>query len=299
MGRKPAKSSLLIWETKIILCTIDERSHMTRPKKEDLSGNPAALVTGGGRGIGRAIAIEVAKLGYNVAINYVRNRKAATDTRLECLTAAESSQRRIDVGICKADIGKAPARAYLVDFLRERFGRLDLLVNNAGIPPTVRADLLDATEKSFSDVLSTNLTGPYFLTQVAARWMADQKKRHPERKPKVVFIGSISATSVSTNRGEYCISKAGIAMAAKLYATRLAEYGINVYEIRPGIIETDMVRPVKEKYNRLIQKGVIPLRRWGQPEDVGKIVAAIAQDLLPFSTGEVIYADGGLHIERL
>ncbi|MGA9362786.1 MAG: 3-ketoacyl-ACP reductase, partial [Bacteroidota bacterium] len=203
------------------------------------------------------------------------------------------------VQIVRADISQRTARKRLIEFTRRKFKRLDILVNNAGIGPRVRRDLLEATEDSFDEVLSTNLKGPYFLTQLAARWMSLLHAQDPQYAPKIIIISSISAVTASVNRGEYCISKAGLSMMAKLYALRLADLGINVYEIRPGIVESDMVRPVKEKYDEMIKDGISPIRRWGQPEDVGKAVAAIAQDLLPFSTGEVIYVDGGLHIERL
>jgi NAD(P)-dependent dehydrogenase (short-subunit alcohol dehydrogenase family) len=203
------------------------------------------------------------------------------------------------VQIVRADISERAARKRLIEFTRRKFKRLDILVNNAGIGPKVRRDILEATEDSFDEVLSTNLKGPYFLTQLAARWMSLIHTQDPEYTPKIIIISSISAVTASVNRGEYCISKAGLSMMAKLYALRLADLGINVYEIRPGIVESDMVQPVKEKYDEMIRNGISPIRRWGQPEDVGKAVAAIAQDLLPFSTGEVIYVDGGLHIERL
>ncbi len=261
--------------------------------------NPVALITGGSRGIGRGIAIELAKLGYNLIINFARNKSAASQTRSDCLSTARSRKKTIRAEICQANIAKSADRERLIEFAKKKFHRLDLLVNNAGIPPKVRRDILEATEKSFDEVIGTNLKGPYFLTQKVANWMIAQRSRNKEMRPKIVFIGSISAEAVSINRGEYCVSKAGLSMTAKLYAVRLAEHGINVYEIRPGIIETDMVAAVKEQYDRLISKGISPIRRWGHPEDIGKIVAAIAQDLLPFSTGEIIYADGGLHIERL
>jgi len=261
--------------------------------------NPVALVTGGSRGIGRGIAIELAKLGYSLVINYAANRSAALQTRKDCIEAAKSSGKSIKVEIVRADISKHAARRRLIEVTRRIFRRLDILVNNAGIGPRVRRDILEATEDSFDEVLATNLKGPYFLTQLAARWMALLRTHDPGCRPKIIIISSISAVTASVNRGEYCISKAGLSMMAKLYALRLADLGINVYEIRPGIIESDMVLPVKAKYDKMISNGISPIRRWGQPEDVGKAVAAIAQDLLPFSTGEVIYVDGGLHIERL
>jgi len=261
--------------------------------------NPVALITGGSRGIGRGIAIELARLGYSLVINHATNREAAQRTRKDCIDASRSRKKKIRVEIVQADISKHAARKRLIEITRSKFKRLDVLVNNAGIGPRVRKDILEASEKSFDEVLSTNLKGPYFLTQLAARWMAVLRAQNPEYRAKIIIVSSISAVTASVNRGEYCISKAGLSMMAKLYALRLADLGINVYEIRPGIIESDMVLPVKPKYDKMIDNGISPIRRWGQPEDVGKAVAAIAQDLLPFSTGEVIYVDGGLHIQRL
>jgi NAD(P)-dependent dehydrogenase (short-subunit alcohol dehydrogenase family) len=196
----------------------------------------------------------------------------------------------------------AADRRKLIDFTRETFGRLDLLVNNAGVAPTVRADLLEAGEESFDRLMNINVKGPFFLTQLVAKWMIEQRAAGilpAESTPKIVIISSISAYTASTNRGDYCIAKAALSMLTPLFATRLAEHGINVYEIRPGIIATDMTGPVKDKYDRLIAGGLTPIPRWGTPEDIGRAVAAIAQDLLPFSTGEVINVDGGFHLRRL
>lgn len=181
-------------------------------------------------------------------------------------------------------------------------GRLDLLVNNAGVAPEVRADILDATEESFDRVLNINVKGPYFLTQLAARWMIEQVRSANADgviSPKIVTISSISAYTASANRGDYCVAKAALSMLTPLYASRLADFGIQVFEIRPGIVATDMTEPVKEKYDKLIGEGLTPMKRWGTPEDIGKAVAAIAQGLLPFSTGEVINVDGGFHLRRL
>ncbi|HWP40934.1 MAG TPA: 3-ketoacyl-ACP reductase, partial [Tepidisphaeraceae bacterium] len=192
--------------------------------------------------------------------------------------------------------------ARLVDETIATFGRIDLLVNNAGVAPDVRADILDASEQSFDRLISINLKGPYFLTQLVARRMIQQLSdpNCTVRDPKIVTISSISAYTASVNRGDYCIAKAGLAMMTALYAARLAEYGINVYEIRPGVIQTDMTGPVKEKYDKLIfEQDLTPIRRWGQPDDVARAVVAIATDLLPFSTGEVINVDGGFHLRRL
>jgi NAD(P)-dependent dehydrogenase (short-subunit alcohol dehydrogenase family) len=181
-----------------------------------------------------------------------------------------------------------------------------LLVNNAGVAPNVRTDLLDAGEESFDRLMAINVKGPYFLTQLVARWMIEQVAgnvcspiRSDVRRPRIITISSISAYTASTNRGDYCLAKAALSMLTPLFAARLAGHGINVYEIRPGIIATDMTAPVKEKYDRLIAEGLTPIARWGTPEDVGKAVAAIAQDLLPFSTGEVLNVDGGFHLRRL
>jgi NAD(P)-dependent dehydrogenase (short-subunit alcohol dehydrogenase family) len=184
-----------------------------------------------------------------------------------------------------------------VDETYKVFGRVDLLVNNAGIAPSIRADLLEASEESFDRLINTNLKGPYFLTQLVARRMLEM---HPIGSPRIVNITSISAYAASINRGDYCVAKAGLAMMTQLFAARLAEHGINVYEIRPGIIETDMTGPVKAKYDKLIlQEGITPIRRWGRPDDVARAVVAVARDLLPFSTGEVINVDGGFHLRRL
>lgn len=252
-----------------------------------------AVVTGGSRGIGRGIALALGEIGYKVVVNYAQRREAAE----EVLRALEGMGTE---GLAlQADIGQRTDRDAFVDRILEAYGRIDLLVNNAGVAPSVRADLLEATEESFDRVLAINLKGPYFLTQRVAREMIGLKQREPEAEPMIVNIGSISAYTASVNRGEYCVSKAGIAMMTKLYADRLAEYGIRVYEIRPGIIATDMTAAVKQKYDDLFAAGVTPIREWGHPEDVGKAVAAIALGLLPYSTGEVINVDGGFHLRRL
>jgi 3-oxoacyl-[acyl-carrier protein] reductase len=176
---------------------------------------------------------------------------------------------------------------------------VDLLVNNAGVAPLARTDILEATEESFDRVLAINLKGPYFLTQLVSKWMIQLKKTNVVLKPKIVVISSMSAYTSSTNRGEYCVSKAGLSMMTQLYADRLSEYGINVYEIRPGIIMTDMTTPVKEKYDELIAEGITPIRRWGTTGDIANAVVAIAKDYFPFSTGEIFNVDGGFHLRRL
>lgn len=252
----------------------------------------AALVTGSSRGIGRGVALALAEVGYSILVNYVANRDAAEEVAAK---VEAKGQRAV---ICQANIASARDRQRLVETSIASFGRIDLLVNNAGVAPTRRVDLLEATEESFDRVLAANLKGPYFLTQLVARHMIAE--RHADDySPKIVNISSVSAYASSPNRGEYCVAKAGISMMTSLYAHRLAEYGILVYELRPGIIETDMTAPVKQTYNRMIAQGLTPIRRWGTPDDVGKAVVAIASGLLPFSTGEVINVDGGFHLRRL
>lgn len=257
--------------------------------------NPVALITGASRGIGRAITLALSQIGFDVVINYTLNRQAAEQTQ----AGAVQQHNNIRAEICQADISRRDDRARLVDFTRAKFGRLDVLVNNAGIAPTVRADILEAGEESFDQLIGVNLKGPYFLTQAVARWMIAQRQQDENRRPQIVTINSVSAYAASVNRGDYCVSKAGLAMMTRLFAARLAEHGINVYEIRPGVIATDMTATVKEKYDRMIAEGLTPIKRWGQPEDVAKAVVAIARGNFPFSTGEVINVDGGFHLSIL
>ncbi|HEY8474013.1 MAG TPA: 3-ketoacyl-ACP reductase [Natronosporangium sp.] len=253
----------------------------------------SAIVTGASRGIGRGIALALAGAGFQVVVNYVRNAEAAK----EVADRVEAAGARAH--LVPADIAVAADRQRLVEQAYAACGRIDLLVNNAGVAPAVRADLLEATEESFDRVIGTNLKGPYFLTQLVARRMIEQVQSGVVEHPKIVTISSVSAYAASVNRGDYCLAKAGLGMLTALYAARLAEHGIGVYEIRPGIVETDMTGPVKERYDQLIANGLTPIRRWGQPEDVGKAVLAIATDLLPFSTGQVIDVDGGFHLRTL
>ncbi len=263
--------------------------------------NPVALVTGGARGIGRGIALKLAELGYDLIINYATNQIGAQDTAVSCQAIGMSRDRQQRAEIIRADISITKDRERMIAFARNQFGRLDLLVNNAGVAPEQRADILGANEESFDRLLAVNLKGPYFLTQLAARWMVEQvtAPSFQGRKPQIVTITSVSAYAASVTRGDYCISKAGLAMLTPLFAARLAEFGINVYEIRPGIIATDMTSAVKDKYDEMIAQGLTPIPRWGSPEDVAKAVAAIAQDQFPFSTGEVFNVDGGFHLRRL
>jgi 3-oxoacyl-[acyl-carrier protein] reductase len=255
-----------------------------------------ALVTGASRGIGRGIAIELARAGFRVAINYAGNAEAAA----EALSLVK--QAGGDGFIVQGDIALAADRAHLVARTREQFGRLDLLVNNAGVAPKVRADLLDAGEESFDRLFAINLKGPYFLSQLVAKMMLQQERDAEGFRGRIVNITSISVYAASINRGDYCMVKAGLAMMTKLFADRLANDGINVYEIRPGVIATDMTGGVKEKYDKLIitdERSITPIRRWGTPNDIGRAVRAIAEDRFPFSTGAVFDVDGGFHLHRL
>lgn len=263
--------------------------------------NSVALITGGSRGIGRGIALELASLPFDLVINYASNTEAARATARECSEIAQRLGRTVRAEIVQADISQSADRQKLIDFTREKFGRLDLLLNNAGVAPQTRADLLEAGEESFDRLININVKGPYFLTQLAARWMIQQVQSQPtdHPRPQIVTVSSISAYTASVSRGDYCLSKAALSMITQLYASRLAEFGINVYEIRPGIISTDMTGPVKDKYDKLIAEGLTPISRWGQPSDVAKAVAAIAQNLFPFSTGEIFNVDGGFHVRRL
>lgn len=254
---------------------------------------PVALVTGGSRGIGRGICIALAKAGWRVGINYTSNATAAEDTKALVEAAGGSGEP------VQGDISNTAQRKYLVDFVCDRFGRFDALVNNAGVAPEKREDLLDASETSFDRLLSINLKGPYFLTQLAARKMIEQIKQGKIPKGYIVNVSSISAYTASVNRGDYCLSKAGIAMMTKLYASRLAQEKITVHEVRPGVIETDMTGPVKAKYDALLANGLAPMRRWGQPEDIGDCVAAILKGAFPYSTGQVFDVDGGFHLREL
>ena len=261
-----------------------------------MTDRPVSLVTGAGRGIGRGIAIELAGLGHAVAINYAGNEAAAQ----ECLALVrEAGGDGITV---QADVSLLEDRQRLVAETLAAYGRIDLLVNNAGVAPNVRADILEAGEESFDRLIGINLKGPYFLTQLVANQMIKQVGVGQTTKfgwPSIVTVTSVSAYTASVNRGDYCVAKAGLAMMTALFAARLAEFGINVYEIRPGVIATDMTGGVKEKYDALIAQGAWPIRRWGQPADIGRAVAAIARGDFPYSTGEVFNIDGGFHLRTL
>jgi NAD(P)-dependent dehydrogenase (short-subunit alcohol dehydrogenase family) len=254
---------------------------------------PAVLVTGGSRGIGRGICIALAKSGWRIGINYAGNAVAAQETK-DLVAQAGGVGEPV-----QGDVSNTAQRKYLVDFMRERFGRMDALINNAGVAPEKREDLLEAGEASFDRVLSINLKGPYFLSQLAARYMIEQVKSGTIPNGYIVNISSVSAYAASVNRGDYCLSKAGIGMMTSLFAARLAMEKIAVHEVRPGVIATDMTGPVKAKYDALLSDGLAPIRRWGQPEDVGACVAAILSGAFPYSTGQVFNVDGGFHMKTL
>ena len=263
-----------------------------------MNATPVVLVTGASRGLGRGIALCCAQAGFSVAVHYAGNETAAKETVNQCGSlAADPSQQFIPV---RGNLGRAEDRTGILEQTLSAFSRLDSLVNNAGIAPKVRADLTEMSEESYDEVMSVNLKGPHFLSQlVANHWL-----KHPGecRLPggyKLIFVTSVSANTASVSRGEYCFSKAGLAMAAQLWAARLANEGAQVFEIRPGIMQTDMTAGVKVKYDELIAEGLVPQMRWGQPEDVGRAVEAVLQGHFPFSTGNVIPVDGGLHLRRL
>ncbi|MCC5939448.1 MAG: 3-ketoacyl-ACP reductase [Lunatimonas sp.] len=252
-----------------------------------------ALVTGGSRGIGLGIAKCLAKDGFDLAINGMR---AEEDTK-DSLNALR--ELGADVLYCRGDVGDQTQRADILGKIRTHFGRLNVLVNNAGVAPKERKDILEASEESFDYVLKTNLNSAYFLSQGAANWMIEQKAEDPDFQGCLINVSSISATIASVNRGEYCIAKAGMSMATQLFAVRLGEFNIPVYEVRPGIIATDMTSGVKEKYDKLLAGGLCVQSRWGLPEDVGLAVASLATGNFPYSTGQVIMVDGGLSLARL
>jgi 3-oxoacyl-[acyl-carrier protein] reductase len=259
---------------------------------------PVVLVTGASRGLGRGIAQALARDGKSVAVHYASNRAAADETVAACgACATRPEQRFVTVG---GNIGEAADRARIVNETLSAFGQIDALVNNAGIAPRVRADIVDATEESFDEVIGVNLKGPYFLSQAVVRtWLSRPDAARLPGGYKLIFVSSISAYLASINRGEYCISKAGLAMATKLWASRLAADGIQVFEIRPGIMATDMTAGVTAKYDKLIADGLVPQKRWGTGDDVGHAVTALLQGSFPFSTGDVFNVDGGMHLQRL
>lgn len=264
---------------------------MTAPKQD--KNQPVALVTGGSRGIGLGAAQALAKAGFDLVINGMRDKEQVGET-LDLLRAAGGS-----VVYAQGDVGSSAGRNAVLGAVRSAFGRLNVLVNNAGVAPKERLDLLETTEESYQRLMRINCEGPFFLSQAAANWMIEQKTADPTFAGCIINVNSISATVVSTNRGEYCVSKAGLGMITQLFAARLGEYEIPVYELRPGITKTDMTAGVTEKYDKLITEGLCVTRRWGYPEDTGKAVVALATQTFPYATGQVITLDGGLTIPRL
>ncbi len=265
------------------------------PLRGDLEGpgRPSALITGGSRGIGLGIATELAKARFNLAINGIRPQESVQPI-LDGL-----KMFGVKVVYAQGNIAKKEDRQKVFNTVISEFGQLNILVNNAGIAPRERLDILEGAEDIFDEVLQTNLKGPYFLTQLFANHMVEIKKKNSDFTGCIINVSSVSATVASVNRGEYCISKAGIAMATKLWAARLGEFDIPVYEIQPGVIKTDMTAGVTEKYDRLFEQGISIQKRWGTPADVGKVAAAMATGMMPYSTGQVVVADGGMTIQRL
>ncbi len=251
-----------------------------------------AFITGGSRGIGYGIADHLAQNGFDIAVNGVRPEESVSDV-LHCLR-----DKGADVLYCQGDISSTADRKKIMQQVKKHFGKMHVFVNNAGIGPKERRDLLEMSEESFDQVLTTNLKGAFFLAQQAANWMIEQKKADSEFAGCIINISSVSATVASVNRGEYCISKAGLSMVTQLFAVRLGEFDIPVYEVRPGIISTDMTAGVKEKYDKLIHEGLSVQKRWGYPDDVGRAVSALALGNFPYSTGQVIMIDGGLTLRH-
>ena len=254
---------------------------------------PVALITGGSRGIGFGIAKALIKEEYRVAINGVRASDQVEKT-LKQLTADGG-----EAIYCQGNVGSAEDRSKMIDNIKEKWGQLNLLVNNAGVAPKERKDILEADEKSFDRLMDINLKGPYFLTQKAANWMIEQKAKNSKDSFSIINISSVSAKVASVNRGEYCISKAGMSMSTKLWAARLGEFDIPVYEIQPGVIRSDMTAGVVEKYDKMIAEGLTLQKRWGKPEDLGKTVVALVKGMIPYATGQVIHTDGGMTIQTL
>jgi 3-oxoacyl-[acyl-carrier protein] reductase len=263
-----------------------------------MTKKPIALITGAGRGIGRGIALELANSGFDIAgIDVVFE----PDNKKSGLFEVKEQVDKLGADFLpvQGDISVLADHEKNFNEALGHFGRLDVLVNNAGVAPLIRQDILETTPESFDRLIQINARGTFFFTQRAAKLMIQQVKESPGPKPAIIFITSISASVSSPSRAEYCISKAAMSMTAALFADRLAEFGINVYELRPGIIQTDMTAPVREKYDKLIAEGLVPQRRWGYPEDVGKAVVALAKGFFPFSTGLILEVSGGMNIRRL
>jgi len=251
-----------------------------------------ALITGGSRGIGFGITKHLAQNDFDLAVNGVREEKDVADALQELRNAGA------DVLYCQGDVSLTSDRKKIIEQVKKHFGKLHVLVNNAGVAPKERKDILETSEESFDRLIATNLKSTYFLSQQVANWMIEQKKADPSFSSCIINISSVSATAANVNRGEYCVSKAGISMVTQLFAVRLGEFDIPVYEVRPGVIDTDMTAVVKEKYDKLIAEGLTVQKRWGYPDDVGKAVSALALGNFPYSTGQVIMIDGGITLSR-
>jgi len=263
-----------------------------------MTDRPVAFITGASRGIGRGIAIELARNGYDIA-----GTTRTIESQNTSQGIIEVKTRVEDLGgqllPVQGDVSNLDDHKVMLSAVLERFGRVDVLVNNAGVAPEKRLDILETNSQSFDRVLDTNLRGPFFLTQAVALQMVNQVRKSPESRPSIVFVTSVSAYMSSPSRAEYCVSKAGLSMTAAIFADRLSKEGINVYEVRPGIIKTDMTAGVHEKYDKLIEQGLIPQQRWGTPEDVGKAVSALVSGAFNYSTGAIIEVSGGMNIDRL
>lgn len=265
----------------------------------DKDNEKVALVTGSTHGIGEGIILELAKIGFSVVVNGASTKELSDDYKnnLRSIYEGELEDRYIYI---QANVGKKEDRVKLINGIKKKFNRIDVLVNNAGVGPIKRGEILEMTEESYDRVMGINLKGPFFLTQALAKWMIELKKiLADEYQPYIINISSINRYTPSLNRGEYCISKAGMTMMTKLYAVRLAEDRIPVFEISPGIIDTPLTKPRHESYDELINEGVSPIRRWGTPMDIAKPVVAIVSGLIPFSTGTILDIDGGFHLHRL
>jgi len=265
----------------------------------ELHNKKVLLVTGSTHGIGKAIVLELAKLDYSVIINGAATKILSEEyySELKTIFGEEIDDRILFI---QADISKKEDRESLIGEIKEKFNRIDVLVNNAGVAPKIRSDILDTSEESYDRVMSINLKGPYFLTLAVSKWMIKLREQLKDAyQPYIINISSINRYTASINRGEYCLSKSALNMMTKLFGVRLAEYGIPVYEISPGIINTPMTENIRDKYDKLIKEGLTPIKRWGEPIDIAKPIVAIVSGLLPFSTGTVIDIDGGFHIHRL
>lgn len=258
-----------------------------------MKAKKSALVTGGSRGIGLSIAKYLAKTGFNIAINGMRPTTEVTSV-LE-----ELRDFGVEAIYCRGNVGDSEDRLRIIQKIQNNFGQLNVLVNNAGVAPLERKDILETTEESFDRVLGINLKGSFFMTQMVSNGMIAHQKIDPDYRGCIINISSVSATMASVNRGEYCISKAGLSMVTQLFAVRLGDFNIPVYEVRPGIIKTDMTAGVQAKYDKLFEEGIAVQRRWGEPNDVGKVVATLAKGDFAYSTGQVVLVDGGLSIGRL